>query len=309
MTRNANELMSLPVISTQQGREVGRVKDVLFDPSAHQLLGLVVTATAAADATLFLERSAIKSLGEHAVTVESEDKLGAVTAYPRVREILDSGIHLKGAPVLTETGDAVGKVDKILVDEEGRIASYEVARGVLGLGKRKEITPSDVISIGQDAIIVSPSAAEERDEDDDDRDQHVDAHVHDDLSGHMPPAHASNSSSGANMLDGRSRSSMDEPALEPAQRSAAPTMAHTHEEAEPGEVETTRDHETIRRWAESRGGRAAEVQGTGILRIAFHDDPHLEPLPWEQFFEKFDASASRFVYSTQPASDFYAFTT
>jgi hypothetical protein len=31
----------------------------------------------------------------------------------------------------------------------------------------------------------------------------------------------------------------------------------------------TRDHETIRRWAEQRGGRPAMVEGTNILRIDF----------------------------------------
>ena len=32
--RDANELMSMPVIATGEGRELGRVKDVLFDPAS-----------------------------------------------------------------------------------------------------------------------------------------------------------------------------------------------------------------------------------------------------------------------------------
>lgn len=274
-TRNASELMSLPVIATQQGREIGRVKDVLFDPNAHQLLGLMVTAAAAAESTMFLERDAIRSIGDDAVTVDSDDKLGAVASYPRVREIIDSGIHLKGAPVLTESGESLGRVDKIMVDEAGGVAAYEVSRGVLGLGGRKEIAPADVISIGEDAIIVSRAAAE-------DADQHDEGAA----------------AAGEPASDDLSRPTG---ARLPASDGSAPRA--------PGDVQTTADHEDIRAWAEARAGRPAEVRGSGVLRIAFDgSDDHLEPLSWPSFFEKFDASGCRFLHSTEPASNFYAFT-
>ncbi len=69
---------------------------------------------------------------------------------------------------------------------------------------------------------------------------------------------------------------------------------------------TTQDHDEIRAWAEARGGKPAEVastsqDGTGILRIEFpgathSNDSTLEEIPWEQFFEKFDASGLSLVY-------------
>ena len=66
---------------------------------------------------------------------------------------------------------------------------------------------------------------------------------------------------------------------------------------------TTTDRETIRKWAEERGGRPAAVRsthgsgegGTGIIRIEFPDAPNarddnLEEISWEEFFEKFEES-------------------
>lgn len=57
------------------------------------------------------------------------------------------------------------------------------------------------------------------------------------------------------------------------------------------------DHNQIRRWAESRGGRPAEVKGTGsgqeagILRIDFAEpDARLEEISWDEFFDKFEES-------------------
>jgi hypothetical protein len=66
---------------------------------------------------------------------------------------------------------------------------------------------------------------------------------------------------------------------------------------------TTRDHEVIRTWAESRGGRPADVEGTGdgggagVLRIEFRDDDgRLEDVGWDAFFATFDDSDVDFLY-------------
>ena len=68
----------------------------------------------------------------------------------------------------------------------------------------------------------------------------------------------------------------------------------------------TIDNEEIRNWAESRCGRPSMVTGTGvgsktgILRIDFPGYAGrgtLEPISWDEFFEKFEASKLALVYS------------
>ena len=66
---------------------------------------------------------------------------------------------------------------------------------------------------------------------------------------------------------------------------------------------TTRDHDVIRAWAESRGGTPADVEGTGngggagVLRIEFRDEgDRLEDVGWEAFFATFDDSDVDFLY-------------
>jgi hypothetical protein len=66
---------------------------------------------------------------------------------------------------------------------------------------------------------------------------------------------------------------------------------------------TTRDHDVIRTWAESRGGTPADVEGTGdkggagVLRIEFRDEgDRLEDVGWEAFFATFDDSDVDFLY-------------
>ena len=74
----------------------------------------------------------------------------------------------------------------------------------------------------------------------------------------------------------------------------------------------TTDHEEIRRWAEERGGKPACVQGTGgkgdigMLRIEFPGKPNakdakLQPISWDNFFEKFDERDLALVYQEKTA--------
>ncbi|HEU0104295.1 MAG TPA: hypothetical protein VFR07_18440 [Mycobacteriales bacterium] len=73
---------------------------------------------------------------------------------------------------------------------------------------------------------------------------------------------------------------------------------------------TTRDHDVIRAWAQTRNGRPADVKGTGgrrrgpgtagVLRIEFPDGPgddsRLEDIDWGPFFATFDDSDVDFLY-------------
>ncbi|RJP76927.1 MAG: hypothetical protein C4524_09255 [Candidatus Zixiibacteriota bacterium] len=72
-----------------------------------------------------------------------------------------------------------------------------------------------------------------------------------------------------------------------------------------GESKTTTDHKTIRKWIEEREGRPATVKRTGdkedpgILRVDFPgygDSTSLEPISWEEFFQKFDEKKLAFLY-------------
>ncbi len=76
-----------------------------------------------------------------------------------------------------------------------------------------------------------------------------------------------------------------------------------------GETRTTTDHETIRRWAEERGGKPVTVRGTqhqgeeaGILRIDFpgySGGDKLQEVSWDDFFNKFDESNLAFIYQEE----------
>lgn len=75
--------------------------------------------------------------------------------------------------------------------------------------------------------------------------------------------------------------------------------------------ETTVDHDTIRNWAESRGGRPSVIRTSGgkgrkksggVLRLDFGPkEENLEETTWDEFFEVFDQSGLAFLFQDKTA--------
>src|SRR5579875_65800 len=72
----------------------------------------------------------------------------------------------------------------------------------------------------------------------------------------------------------------------------------------------TFDHNEIRRWAEERGAKPACVKGTGghgdigMIRLDFpgySGEESLQPISWEEWFEKFDERNLALLYQETTA--------
>jgi hypothetical protein len=72
-------------------------------------------------------------------------------------------------------------------------------------------------------------------------------------------------------------------------------------------AESTTDHDTIRKWAEKKGGKPAAVDRThkgddvGIIRIMFPDNPQSEhqalvEISWDEFFREFEERQLALLY-------------
>lgn len=156
--RDANELLSMPLIAMSEGTEIGRVKDLVFDPEDHALLGVLVSPSSGMDAPMFVSKDRIEGIGDSAITVSGTDALQEVSTQPRAKGIIESGLHFRGVKVVTETGNSLGTIDKVLIDSFGDVAAYRASKGLLGFGAKTDVMPDEVISIGQDAVVVSASS-------------------------------------------------------------------------------------------------------------------------------------------------------
>jgi hypothetical protein len=86
------------------------------------------------------------------------------------------------------------------------------------------------------------------------------------------------------------------------------TISRSHAKSE---SRTTIDHDEIKRWVEKHGGKPVHVKGTGgkndpgMLRIDFPGGAgadKLEPISWEEWFEKFEERKLSFLYQEKKAT-------
>lgn len=152
------DLKGLPVVSTSAAQEIGRVEEVLFDPSANALFGIVVSPSEKDGPPLLIPLRGIRSIGKDAITVESLSVAERFEDNAQAQEISAADGYRSGMNVMTESGEAVGKIDGVTLDEDGTVASYHSSSGLFG--SRHDIEPSQVKSGSKDMLIISDDARE-----------------------------------------------------------------------------------------------------------------------------------------------------
>lgn len=147
-------LLNLPVISIKEGKEVGRVIDLLVAPQGLKLEFLLVGRQSKYIDLRLVAFHQIVGLGEYAVTVENELALQQVEAVPAVRDCLEASVDIIDKMVLTRSGNLEGMVGEIFFNEKnGAIIrlEYKDLRSNMQL---QSIDSQDIISLGQDVLFV-----------------------------------------------------------------------------------------------------------------------------------------------------------
>lgn len=157
-TWELKDLLNLPVVSNAAAREVGHVSEVLFNPSANALFGLVVTPNEKDGPPLLIPLRGIRSIGKDAISIESLNVAERFEENVLAQEISAAGGYRDGMNVMTESGESVGKVDKVTIKEDGTVSSYHSTSGFFG--SKHAIEPSEVKSGSKDMLIISDSARE-----------------------------------------------------------------------------------------------------------------------------------------------------
>jgi uncharacterized protein YrrD len=152
------DLKDLPVVANAEATAIGRVHEVLFDPAANALFGIVVSPTEKDAPLLFVPLKGIRSIGKDAMTVESLSMAEPFENNVRAQKISAADGYREGMNVMTESGESVGKIDKITLNEDGTVASYHSSSGLFG--SKHDIEPSEVKAGSNDMLVISAGARE-----------------------------------------------------------------------------------------------------------------------------------------------------
>jgi uncharacterized protein YrrD len=150
-----SELIDKPIVSADSGDRIGKVADVLLDPSSQRVVALVV-AGGLLSAEQVLPYSDVQTLGTDAVVART----GAGVVGPK--EWRQQAVETRRAStlnhtrVLTTSGRAVGEIRDVVLDDDGAVDAFEVAGSSLrGLLQRRSTLPSaHGVTVGADAVLV-----------------------------------------------------------------------------------------------------------------------------------------------------------
>lgn len=160
------ELLGRHVVDLNTGERIDSVRDIVFDHGANLVLGLMV----AGSGKWWQRReqpipfSAVYSVGEDAVMVTSAQDMGTPEEQARLHEVMKTKINLIGMPLMSESGEALGRIHDVAFDEySGQVTAYEVAGGPFAQQKGGlDLLPYiDAVQVNGDKAILPAALAEE----------------------------------------------------------------------------------------------------------------------------------------------------
>ncbi|MBD2865287.1 PRC-barrel domain-containing protein [Paenibacillus oceani] len=156
--RRAKDIMGLPVLDIEAGKQLGIAKDFLIDRDWN-LQGVLLESKNWFASPRYIGWEDIVSIGTDAVTVKDEQAVRSMDdSGSEWVALLDGGFKLKGLPVITLDGENLGLVEDVYFGDkmDKKIVGYELSDGFISDIKegRKWLPSPQSATIGEDAVMV-----------------------------------------------------------------------------------------------------------------------------------------------------------
>jgi len=160
--RKAKSLLGLSVITHNDGKNLGTVRDLIFSDNSQKLLALLLS-----DRELFgmidavcVPWNQVREIGADALMVESEDSQQKVHADALIAESYDARHTIDGKTLTTDQGEKVGSVSDLYLDDSGYVTAFEISGGLFAdaLGGKRYLAMPSTLTVGPDVIIVPHDA-------------------------------------------------------------------------------------------------------------------------------------------------------
>ena len=161
------DIIGIPVITVNDGRSIGRVKDLYLSTDCQTVAGVFLGTEGIFSRKSFLVGSEdITTIGQDAVLVTHADVIHeegnlAEKAEPWLRRD-----ELQGRPVDTSGGTKVGKIGDVLIDGEGNVLGFTLGNVyVTGpVADNRSVSIDTVLDVGQEdgAMTIDLRRAEEQ---------------------------------------------------------------------------------------------------------------------------------------------------
>lgn len=156
--KRVRDVIGLPVLCLQTGKQFGTVKDILFGDDWQVEVVLLENRYWFSEVTCIFWKDVI-ALGDDAITVNNEEAISHFNdSYQTYTSFVSGNRKVKGMPVVTMNGQHLGIVDDVYLEPRmgKKVVGYELTEGFITDLKegRKWLPLPDSVTMGEDAIIV-----------------------------------------------------------------------------------------------------------------------------------------------------------
>ncbi|WP_050615933.1 PRC-barrel domain-containing protein [Bacillus testis] len=153
--KNSAQIIELPIISINDGTEVGKVKSLVINPEKGTVDFLTVDHEDWQVSVRAIPFRKIIGIGEYAVTVANENAVIDLNEIPIANQLVNKKIKILNTKVITRKGQLLGEIIEYFVDEE----NGSIIGATMKLADHEVVISSEaVLTYGRDIIIVNDDA-------------------------------------------------------------------------------------------------------------------------------------------------------
>jgi uncharacterized protein YrrD len=161
--RKGSDIVGKPIVAYDTGQKIGRVRDLIFDQERNYLVALLVQERGFLSDARVLPLAAIQSIGMDAAIVGRADQIIHAKADAKIAAILDRNNIMNGTHIMTVSGQDLGKMVDLYLDEiTGAIEGYEVSGGIFAdaYSGRSFVPAIQTLRIGENYAFVPAMVAD-----------------------------------------------------------------------------------------------------------------------------------------------------
>ncbi|MDD3654114.1 MAG: PRC-barrel domain-containing protein [Desulfotomaculaceae bacterium] len=130
--KKSKQLLSLPVISLEEGQHIGIVKGLVIDPTNKLLAALIIEQKGWFKEQRFIPYNKVHSVGSDAITIEKGSCVEKGGALSEIVKLLKEKVNIIGSKIVAENGTVLGYVDEYYIDlTTGTIAGLEFSGNLI----------------------------------------------------------------------------------------------------------------------------------------------------------------------------------
>ena len=149
--KKAHDIIGLPLLSVDEAKELGQIREILIDPSEAKVKYLMIMDDKWYFGAKIVSFDRILSIGQDAITVRKVEDLQMLPEVQDAIELAERDIKIVGARVFTEKGENMGMVLEYYINpDDGKIVRYELE----GVNGPIIMDNPEIISFGTKALVV-----------------------------------------------------------------------------------------------------------------------------------------------------------